>query len=375
MFRGAELQLLVGPSLAAPVPRAVIDAITSITITTDTSGPSGFEMRFEISPRSPLHTLFLVSSGTAIPMVRVIVVVTVNGSSSVLIDGVMTRHQISEGDKPGSSILTVIGEDLSRVMDYIDFSGIPYPAMPLFARVTMILAKYAFLGVVPKVLPSVLLDVPNPLEHIPSHSGKDLGYVQALAKEVGYVFYMDPGPVAGVTTAYWGPLVKVGTPQPALSLGMDAHRNVESLNFSFDSERKTLPVVSVQNPQSKVSIPISVGDITPLSPPLGLVSPVPKDVRPVKDSAKYGPVRGALIGMARAAQSDSAVTARGSLDVKRYGRVLKPRRLVGVRGAGHAFNGLYHVDKVTHELSRGRYTQSFELSRNGLLSTVAGLQT
>lgn len=370
VFKGAELQLYVGPAVPVRVSRSVIDALMQITITTDTKGPSGFEMSFEISPRSPLHTLFLVSSGASIPMVRVIIAVTVNGTSTVLMDGVMTRHQISEGDKPGSAVMTVIGEDLSRVMDYIDFSGIPYPAMPLFARVTMILAKYAFLGIVPKVLPSVLLDVPNPLEYIPAHSGKDLDYIKMLAREVGYVFYMEPGPVVGVSTAYWGPVVKVGVPQPALNLGMDAHRNVESLDFSFDSERKTLPVVYIQNPQSKVSIPIAVGDITTLSPPLGLIPPLPKDVRPVKESAKYGPVRGALIAMAKAAQSDSAVTARGSLDVKRYGRVLKAKQLVGVRGAGHAFNGLYYVDKVKHKISRGKYTQSFELSRNGLLSTV-----
>ena len=40
-------------------------------------------------------------------------------------------------------------------MDLIDFSGIPYPAMPRLARVALILAKYAVLGMVPLVIPSV----------------------------------------------------------------------------------------------------------------------------------------------------------------------------------------------------------------------------
>jgi hypothetical protein len=56
--------------------------------------------------------------------------------------------------------------------------------------------------------------------------------------------------------------------------------------------------------------------------------------------------------------------------VLRYGRVLKARKLVGVRGAGPAFDGLYYVRGVTHNLKRGEYKQSFTLSRNGLLSTV-----
>ena len=62
------------------------------------------------------------------------------------------------------------------------------------------------------------------------------------------------------------------------------------------------------------------------------------------------------------------VEARGTLDVMRYGRLLKARKLVGVRGAGLAFDGLYYVKSVTHEIKRGEYKQSFELSRNGLIS-------
>jgi hypothetical protein len=49
--------------------------------------------------------------------------------------------------------------------------------------------------------------------------------------------------------------------------------------------------------------------------------------------------------------------------------VLKARKLVGVRGAGAAFDGLYYVKSVTHNIKRGEYKQSFTLSRNGLLST------
>ena len=58
----------------------------------------------------------------------------------------------------------------------------------------------------------------------------------------------------------------------------------------------------------------------------------------------------------------------------RYGRVLKARQLVGVRGAGPAFDGLYYVKSVTHKLKRGEYKQSFTLVRNGLVSTFRGCQ-
>jgi hypothetical protein len=62
------------------------------------------------------------------------------------------------------------------------------------------------------------------------------------------------------------------------------------------------------------------------------------------------------------------VSATGSLDVLRYGRVLKARGLVGVRGAGVAYDGLYYVQSVKSSLKRGEFKQSFTLTRNGLIS-------
>jgi hypothetical protein len=75
-------------------------------------------------------------------------------------------------------------------------------------------------------------------------------------------------------------------------------------------------------------------------------------------------------GLAYAGQHSDSVFGSGSLDVVRYGRVLKPRRLVGVRGAGLPFDGLYYVTQVSHDIQRGSYKQSFSLARNGLISTV-----
>ena len=75
--------------------------------------------------------------------------------------------------------------------------------------------------------------------------------------------------------------------------------------------------------------------------------------------------------MALASKAADAVTATGTLDVLRYGRVLKARALVGVRGAGLPFEGLYYVKTVTHKIKRGEYMQDFTLTRNGLISTVA----
>jgi hypothetical protein len=372
MLEGIHLTLMIGPAVPIPAPREVLDALTGVQVVV-TSGEttSGFELTFALDKNSPLHTLFFLTGGAMIPVIRVIIVVTVNGVPEVLMDGVMTQHQVSHGSQTGASTLTVKGKDLTALMGLIDFSGIPYPAMPDFARVALVLAKYAVLGVIPKVIPSVLIDVPIPTDRIPTHKGKDLGYVKELADDVGYSFYLEPGPLPGMSFAYWGPELRVGEPQPALNANMDGHTNVNDVSFTFDTESKVLPIVMIQNPLTKVPIPIPIPDITPLSPPLGLIPPIPKNFEIINESAKYSPVQAALIGLAKAAKTSDAVTAKGTLDVTRYGRTLKPRRLVGLRGVGTAFDGLYFVKSVTHTLKRGEYKQSFTLVRNGLISTLA----
>jgi hypothetical protein len=94
-------------------------------------------------------------------------------------------------------------------------------------------------------------------------------------------------------------------------------------------------------------------------------------LKPVSDDlSKRSLPQGIMIGLAKAAKWAEAVTGEGSLDVVRYGRLLKARQLVGVRGAGLAYDGLHYVKSVTHTIKRGEYKQSFTLSRNGLISTL-----
>jgi hypothetical protein len=370
MLGGIQLQLMIGPAVPIPVGRDVLDALQSVSVTVRTKNVSVFELKFTLSTRSPLHTIFLLAGGAGIPMVRVIIVVTVNGTPTVLMDGIMTEHNVAPGSDAGTATLTVKGDDLTRVMDYVDLSGTPYPALPVAGRVALILAKYAVLGMVPLVIPPLMFEVPIPTERIPLHEGTDEAFVTKLAQEVGHVFYLEPGPKPGMSIAYWGPEVRVGLPQPALNTNMDAHTNVETLSFNFASDDYRLPVLMIQNKQSKVGIPIPIPDISPLRPPLALIPSIPKGIDFIKTTAKFSAITAALQGIAQSAHASDTVKGEGTLNVLRYGRILQPRRLVGVRGAGQAFDGYYYVDSVTHTIQRGEYKQSFSLVRNGLVSSV-----
>jgi len=149
---------------------------------------------------------------------------------------------------------------------------------------------------------------------------------------------------------------------------MDFDRNVESLNFQFNSTKKDLPIVMIHNALTKVPIPIPIPDINPLQPPLGLLGPPVTKLSMLKATGKLSAPAALNEGLKASSESMEAVTGSGSLDVGRYGRLLKARGLVGVRGAGLAFDGLYYVESVTTTIKRGACKQSFRLTRNGLVS-------
>jgi hypothetical protein len=372
MFSGVHLTLLMGPVVPLPAPKIVIDALESVTVTTASGAPSGFQIKLHISAKSELNTIFLIAAGQTaslgVPPLRVMIIVTLNGTPQVLFDGVMTNVEVQAGQNGGAGSITITGDDLTKVMDMFDFSGFPYPAMPIPARVALICAKYAVFGIIPIPIPPLFLDIPIPIERIPAHQGTDLEYLRQLAAEVGYVFYIEPGPAPGTNIAYFGPEIKVGIPQPALNVDMDAHTNVESLSFSFDPTKGVLPVVFIQNQLTRVPIPIPIPNINPLQPPLGLLPTSLSNLKIMKDTAKLNPIQAIAAGLAEAARSQDSVTATGTLNVVRYGRLLKARQLVGVRGVGIAYDGLYYVQSVTSTLKRGEFKQNFSLTRNGLIS-------
>jgi hypothetical protein len=376
MLSSVQLTLMIGPVFPQTPPRPVMDALVETEVTIRDVGTSGFQLTFSIDKQSPLQLLFLLTGGLPLLFMRVVLVATVNGVANVLIDGVITNNHISPGDKGSNSTLTLTGEDLTALMNQSNWSGLPFPAMPAEARVALLLAKYAVFGIVPLIIPSIMIDIPIPIDQIPGQQGTDFDYIRALAKRVGYVFYLDPGPSPGMSKAYWGPQIKVGPVQPALSVDMDAYTNVESLHFNFDQQQNKIPIVFIYNEQTGIPIPIPIPPITPLSPPLGAIPPFPTnilgDLQPPRDDLSKRPIpQTIMIGLAEAARLAEAVTGEGSLDVTRYGGILKARQLVGVRGAGPAFDGLYYVKSVTHKIKRGEYKQDFKLSRNGLVSTVS----
>lgn len=370
MAGDVHLTLLIGPGVPVPTPPFVTDALESVQVTSGTDR-AGFQLVFTAGKKSPLSQA-LLPAGYLDPIVtRVIVIATVRGLPHVLMDGVITRQDVAPSNTPGESRITVTGEDLTALMDIVEMPFMRYPAQPVVARVYAILARYAALGIAPVAVPPVIPDFPNVLEEVPSQRGTDLAYLRELASDCGYVFYVEPGPAPGSSIGYFGPDVRIPVPQRALSVDLDAHTNVESLSFSLDGLSKKVVVLNVfDDVTQKIPIPMAVPNVSVLRPPLGLRPTPPAKVEFPAGLAGLTMTQAISKALGISFAASDAISASGSLDVTRYGQPLRSRLLVGVRGAGVAYDGFYYVNSVTHNLSRGSYKQSFSLSRDGLISNT-----
>lgn len=331
MFEAAHLTLLIGP-LPAPVPAPlpVTEALQRIEVNSSRDR-SGFQITFTVGKTSSLLTA-LLPAGFFDPMTtRVVVIVTFKGIPHVLMDGVVTRQDMQPGNEAGQSTLTITGEDLSVLMDVVELR-VPFVAMPEVARINVILARYTMFGILPVVVPPPVLSVDSPTSRFDTQDGTDRAYIKRLAEQSGYVFYVEPGPLPLQSIAYFGPDIRVPVPQPALSVNSDWDTNVESLTFSLDGLAKKTVIMFVLDPVTKkIPIPVPVPDINPLHPPLGLRPTPPARVTFTGETTRLTATEAAKRAIGIMMQSADAISGTGSLDVARYGHVLRARMLVGVR--------------------------------------------
>ena len=89
---------------------------------------------------------------------------------------------------------------------------------------------------------------------------------------------MKPGPAPATSFAYWGPEIRLGDVQPAISIESGVPTNAEELSFSFGKDEVEIPIVFIQNALTKAPIPIPIPGSIPFHPPLGAIPPLPPRV-------------------------------------------------------------------------------------------------
>jgi hypothetical protein len=355
---GIRLLLWTGGTIPRPHPELLL-ALESATVTNDADSADGFQLTFAVA-KDALGRWDLLQGGALGIMNRVWVALLIGVVPEVLIDGVITRHDLRPSNEPGRSRLIVTGSDLTAGLDLEEQNG-SHSNQPDSVIVAKLLKKYPQFGLVPMVTPTT--DTPVETDRIPRQHETDLEFIRRAAERNGFVFYIEPLSL-GVNTAYWGPVVRTGLPQPALTLTAGAACNLSSLDFGLDGLAPLGASGSFVEPITKLKVPIPALPALRLPPLAASATPAARKTL-LRDTGNAGPAQTALASAAAATAAPEAVSGNGELETVRYGNVLRARRLVGVRGAGVEHDGLWWVRSVTHTVRRDSCTQSFTLSREG----------
>lgn len=357
---GIRLQLLIGTEVPLPAPYEVVDSLISLEVTNNDRERDGFQMLFSLG-RDSLLEYRLLRDGVLDIKNRVIIMVIFGALPQVLIDGIITDHQVIPSNEPGRSMFRVTGEDLSVKLSFED-KNITYPNQSDSDIVKKILADAGF---TPQVTGTN--DTPNENDRITTQQCNSLRYIQRLAQRNGFIFYVEPANVPGFNIAYWGPEKREGESQPALSMNMGPQTNVDNpINFRFNALGPAEAEVSIIDPFTKRVIKIP-------NPSALLTSLTSSPARPLRktiarDTANLSFAQALLKAVTSVNESSDVIEATGEVDAVRYGRALRARRKVDVRGAGRSYDGSYYVKKVVHNITRfprGEYKQSFTLTRDG----------
>jgi hypothetical protein len=368
---GIRLLLWIGTSVPRPAPYEVMNAFRSLEVITDVSESNdGFELTFALG-KDKLGDYTLLQSGALDPDSRVVIGVLLGARLEPLIDGVIYNHQVSPGEQPGSATLTVSGRDISVMLD-LEEKDHEFPNESDSTMVRNILDDYARFGILQPFEVTTTQETPNRDRRIPHQRETDLHFIQRLARRNGFVFYVEPR-FMGENKAYWGPENRQGMPQKSLTHELGPASNVKSLRVTNDA----LAPVQVNgrsfNPETKTSEQISPPSTLRRS--LSRSAGTPRRTQRLRHTASRQEDLRDTWATAAVSLASEPVRAEGELETVRYGNILHPRRLVGVRGLSRAYDGDYFVRRVTHRIQRGVYTQSFSLTREGTGAQSSNLRS
>jgi phage protein D len=287
-------------------------------------------------------------------------------------DGYITAIHLQLPSEPGATTLEVQGLDTSVLMS-LEEKVRTFPDMSDSDIVQQIVSGY---GVQVQADSTATVHQENDTTIV--QRGTDIQFVRELAARNGVEFYFESDPSSGEVTAYFQAPQLDGTPQPDLAIQFADSSNLRHFSAYLSGQRP----LSVKTQQTDVkagtpnSAQVTDTELTKLGdkdantliggPLNNLVTPQDTQAQmlllapPTSDATE-------LQTVAQAVRDEAAwfITATGEVNNDAYQAVLRPHRVVLVKGAGKTYSGKYYVTRVTHELKAdGSYVQRFEARRN-----------
>lgn len=286
--------------------------------------------------------------------------------------GYVTGVNFESGSQPGQSSINVTGMDTSVLLS-LEEKIATWDNMSDSDIVQQIVGGY---GVEIQADATTTVHQENDTRVV--QRGSDIHFIRDLAQKNSLEFYFETDKGTDNVIAFLKAPQLDSTPQPDLALQFADASNLKSFSAQMTGHRPLS--VKVEQIDIKANSPNSaqIGDTqyTKLgaNDPNALVGgPLGSLVTPADAVAQMlvlgSPTSdaGELETIAQAVRDEASwfISAHGEVNAEAYQNVLRPHRLVLVKGAGKPFSGKYYVTRVVHEMrSDGSYTQTFEARRN-----------
>ncbi len=294
-----------------------------------------------------------------------------NDGLKTVFDGFITDVDVELGSELDNAFINLSGMDASVMMS-VEEKVATWPDMSDGDIVQQIVSTYG--------LP--LQADPTATVHQEANTtivqrGTDIQFVQDLAQKNGMEFYLETDD-SGTLTAYFCAPQLSGTPQADLAIQFGDQSNLKKFSAHLSGQRP-LNIKAAQIDVDANSANVATASDTQLTK-LGandanalIGSQLDTLVVPKEAQAQMlvlGPPSsdaGEMQTFVQAVRDEAAwlITASGEINSDAYQSVLRPRRLVLVKGAGSVYSGKYYVTRVVHEMNHeGDYIQRFEARRN-----------
>ncbi|HKY01871.1 MAG TPA: contractile injection system protein, VgrG/Pvc8 family [Burkholderiales bacterium] len=281
--------------------------------------------------------------------------------NEVVIDGYISEIVVSTNPDQGNVSVAIRGVDASYHMN--------------LEEKTKIWLEMTYEEIAEEVLDSYEFDmeIAEPSEeaaatppHAVAQRCTDHALLRELARRKGYEFFVQGA------KGFFRPAKLDSQPQKLIAVNFGEETNCTQFSVSSDGTAPTVASITFLDPMTgKVMTSLrNESGLTPLGKETldslrGAVK-VPQTIQIGRRLGCMDQARADEYGTGLLRRNGWWVTATGRLNGLKYGRVLRSRKLVTIKGVGATYNGNYYVRKVQHELTARTYTMQFEAVRNAL---------
>jgi phage protein D len=345
----------------SPTDQDLLDAISLVEVLDDAVLASAFRLRIPIGLTGDGDWTWLTDHRFQ-PLTNIAIAVQLGSAvDEQLMYGYITGQTVHFQEQPGMSTLEVTGMDATTLMN-LDQKVVTWTNMADSDIATQIFSSYGFTPQVDSTQPSYNEDDVTIMQR-----GTDYSFLRRLARRNGFECFLETD-ATGTTTGHFHVPTLSGEPQKTLALAFGEDTNVTALEARYDALRPATAeahglTLTDKADQSATSTSSSLQTLGATSA-LDLLSTKPNTL--VARSGAYDQVELQTRAQAAVDASSWAVSMTGEVDATAYQAVIRSRRSILLRGAGTRYSGTYYVSRVTHSLTKERYTQRFELTRNAL---------